>query len=80
MAMDPNRPSKSPDPALSSVVENQRVELAKLASVVVKQEDLLNRLTTKLNSAFSVAQKERHNLRDSTQDTVNTLAVKYVTS
>lgn len=72
--MDPNRPSKSPDPALSSVVESQRVELSKLASVVAKQENLLNRLTTELNSAFSVAQKERHNLRDSTQETANTLS------
>ena len=72
--MDPNRQSKSSESALPSLVENQRVELAKLASVVAKQETLLCRLTTELNSAFSSAQKERHDLRDSTQETATTLS------
>ena len=72
--MDPNRESKLSEAALPSLVENQRVELAKLTTVVAKQESLLNRLTSELNCAFSSAQRERHELRDSTRETSTTLS------
>ena len=72
--MDPANPAKSTESALSSVVDNQRKELAKLAAVVGKQENLLSSLTTELNSAFSAAQKDRNNLRESTQETAITLS------